>query len=124
MVGRSRRSILVALAGVPLLVASLVAGLASRGSAITDTSAPVLASLTVTPGSVDTSNGPVTVTFVAHITDNSGLSIGGRVPLSSISLTGPGGQQRANADVSQAQRISGSATDGTYQTTATMRWHA
>src|SRR5689334_1398379 len=124
MVGRSRRSIVVALAGVLLLAASIVAGSASRGSATTDTSAPVLASLTVTPGSVDTSDGPVVVTFVAHITDESGLSIGGRVPLSSISLIGPGGQQRANADVSQAQRVSGSATDGTYRTTTTMRWHS
>jgi hypothetical protein len=124
MVGRSRRSIVVALAGVPLVVASLVAGMASRGSAAVDTSAPVLVSLTANPGSIDTSGGPVVVTFVAHITDDSGLSIGGRVPLSSISLVGPGGQQRANADVSQAQRISGNGTDGTYQTTATMRWHS
>jgi hypothetical protein len=124
MVGRSRRSIVLALAGVPFLVVSLVAGLASRGSAVTDTNAPVLASLTITPGSIDTSDGPVVVTFIAHITDETGLSIGGRVPLSSISLIGPGGQQRANADVSQAQRISGSATDGTYRTTTTMRWHS
>jgi hypothetical protein len=124
MVGRIRRSTVVALSVGSLVVASLVMGGATRGGALTDVDAPVLASLSLTPDSVDASNGPVTITVVARVTDATSPSIGGAVPLSNLVLTGPGGQQHVTVYFSQAQRISGGPTDGTYQASATLRWHA
>ena len=124
MVGRIRRSTVVALSVGSLVVASLVLSGATRGGALTDVDAPVLASLSLTPDSVDASNGPVTVTVVARVTDATSPSIGGAVPLSNLVLTGPGGQQHVTVYFSQAQRISGGPTDGMYQATATLRWHA
>src|SRR3954447_23593823 len=124
MVGRIRRSTVVALSVGSLVVASLVLGGATRGGALTDVDAPVLASLSLPPDSVDASNGPVTVTVVARLTDATSPSIGGAVPLSNLVFTGPGGQQHVTVYFSQAQRISGSPTDGVYQAIATLRWHA
>ncbi|HWS45954.1 MAG TPA: hypothetical protein VN636_08850, partial [Acidimicrobiia bacterium] len=125
MVGRNRRSVLAAALVLVVLAASLVLAGARRGAAAAaDTTPPVLVSLTMTPGTIDTSNGPVTITAEARVTDASGLSIGGRVPLSRLVLTGPGGQQHATAYLSQAQRVSGSALDGIYDTTLIVPWHA
>src|SRR5262245_970625 len=123
MVGRSRRFLIAIVACVLVAAAFAVAG-AAPGTAAADMNAPVLASLSLTPDTVDASNGPVSVTVVARITDETSPSIGGSVPLSSLVLTGPGGQQHATVYLSQAQRVAGTATDGTYQATATLRWHS
>ena len=95
-----------------------------RSGAAVDTNAPVLVSLAISPTSVDTSSGPVVITITARLTDEQSPSIGGSVPLSRIILTAPGGQQQAIAYVSQAQRVSGTPTDGTYSSSLTIPWHA
>jgi hypothetical protein len=95
-----------------------------RSDAAVDTNAPVLASLAMTPTTVDTSSGPAVITITTRLTDEQSPSIGGSAPLSRIVLTGPGGQQQATAYVSQAQRISGTATDGVYRSTLQIPWHA
>ncbi len=124
MVGSVRRSALAALVVGVLFTASLVTGSAARSYAATDNTPPTLAGLTISPTTVDTSNGPVTISVEAHVTDDTGLSIGGRVGLSEIVVTGPGGQQTATAYISQAQRVSGTALDGVYDTTLVLPWHA
>ena len=124
MVGSVRRSVVAALAVGVVFAASLVTGNAARSDASTDTTPPALAGLVISPTTVDTSNGPVTISVEAHVTDDTGLSIGGRVGLSQIVVTGPGGQQTATAYLSQAQRVSGTALDGVYDTTLVLPWHA
>jgi hypothetical protein len=124
MVARSRRSVVAATATALVVVAMFSFGAIARSGAAVDTNAPVLASLAMTPTSIDTSAGPVAVTITARLTDETSPSIGGTAPLSRIILTGPHGQQQAIAYLSQAQRISGTATDGVYRSTATISWHA
>ena len=124
MAGFFRRATVVA-TGVAVAGIVALGGSARPSAAVSDFTAPQLASLSFTPGSIDTSGGAATVTVDARITDDvAGPSIGGRVPLSHVDLVGPGGNQRAVAYLSVAQRISGSALDGTYRTTITLPWHA
>ena len=59
--------------------------------------------------------GPAVVTITARLTDEQSPSIGGTAPLSRVILTGPAGQQQAIAYLSQAQRVSGTPTDGIYR---------
>jgi hypothetical protein len=107
-------------------VAVPVLGIVTTGTsgAAADLNAPVLASLSITPSSVNTEDGPAAVTIEARLTDETSPSIGGRVPLSHVALTGPGGQQRAVAYLSHANRISGGPTDGVYRSTISVPWHA
>ena len=64
------------------------------------------------------------MTITARLTDERSPSIGGTAPLSRVVLTGPGGEQQATAFLSQAQRISGTPTDGVYRATLKIPWHA
>ncbi len=103
---------------IPLLLAAWPAAMARAGG---DNAPPQLLSLTISPASVDTSRAAVTITVQAHITDDlSGLSDGGSVGVSTITLTGPTGQQSARGYLSQSQRISGTPLDGMYLTTITL----
>ena len=123
--GARRRRSIVATTATALGVVALVSfGAIARSGAAVDTNAPVLVSLAMTPTTVDTSSGPAVITITARLTDERSPSIGGSAPLSRIVLTGPGGQQQATAYVSQAQRISGTATDGIYRSTLSIPWHA
>ena len=124
MVGRNRRSAIVAFGACGFLVASILVVTAQPGGAAGDTTPPVFASLSIAPASIDTSDGPVDLTIDAHLVDASGPSNGGILPLSRVVLTGPHGQQHVTGYLSQAQRIGGTATDGTYRTVVTLRWHA
>jgi hypothetical protein len=124
MVARNRRSVVAATSTVFVLVAFVLFGFTERGAAAVDTNAPVLASLAMTPTTVDTSAGPAVITITARLADETSPSIGGTAPLSRIVLTGPGGQQQAIAYLSQAQRISETAADGVYRSTSTVPWHA
>jgi hypothetical protein len=126
MVARRRRSAVTALGvAVALAFVAIVSfGAIPRSGAAVDTDAPVLASLGMTPTAVDTSGGPAMITITARLTDARSPSIGGTAPLSRVLLTGPGGQQQSTAYLSQAQRISGTATDGVYRSTLTIPWHA
>jgi hypothetical protein len=123
MAGWTRRFVVGAAA---LVVTVPVLGIVTTGisGAATDLDAPVLASLSITPGSVNTEDGPAAVTVEARLTDETSPSIGGRAPLSYVALTGPGGQQRAVAYLSHANRISGGPTDGVYRSTISLPWHA
>ena len=124
-VGARRRRSVAATTVTALGVVALVSfGAIARSAAAVDTNPPVLASLAMTPTTVDTSSGPAVITITARLTDEQSPSIGGTAPLSRIVLTGPGGQQQATAYVSQAQRISGTATDGIYRSTLSIPWHA
>jgi hypothetical protein len=124
MVVRHRRSVVAAAATALALIVFVLGATSGRSGAAADTSAPVLVSLSISPSSVDTSAGPATITITARLTDQSSPSIGGTAPLSRVVLTGPSGNQQAIAYISQAQRISGTATDGTYRSTTTIPWHA
>jgi hypothetical protein len=114
---RRRRSVIAWATAVVLLFAVVSLGRMAHGAAAGDTNAPVLASLAISPTTVDTSAGPAVVTITARLTDERSPSIGGTAPLSRVVLTGPGGQQQATAFLSQAQRISGTPTDGVYRAT-------
>jgi ribosomal protein L24E len=119
MGGRIRRVVVAAIAAVCALT-GLVA-FAGRSVAATDTAAPSLVTLALTPGTVDTEDDAVTVTVEARIIDDTGVSIGGSVPLTRLELTGPGGLQRSTVYLSRANRVSGTDTDGVYRAAATMR---
>lgn len=121
---RSRRSIVGAIAASTLLAAFVSFGTMVRSGAAVDTNAPVLASLAISPATVDTAAAPATVTITARLTDERSPSIGGTAALSRIVLTGPGGQQQAIAYISQAQRVSGTAADGTYRSTLQIPRHS
>jgi hypothetical protein len=121
---RRRRSVVAAATTVVLLFAVVSLGRMAHGAAAGDTNAPVLASLAISPPTVDTSAGPAVVTITARLTDERSPSVGGTAPLSRVVLTGPGGQQQATAFLSQAQRISGTPTDGVYRATLKIPWHA
>ncbi len=121
---RRRRSIVGAIAASALIAAFVSFGMMVRSGAAVDTNAPVLASLAISPATVDTAAAPATVTITARLTDERSPSIGGTAALSRIVLTGPGGQQQAIAYLSQAQRISGTAADGTYRSTLQIPRHS
>jgi hypothetical protein len=121
---RRRRSVVAAATTVVLLFAFVSLERMAQGAAAVDTNPPVLASLAISPTTVDTSAAPAVVTITARLTDERSPSIGGTAPLSRVVLTGPGGQQQATAFLSQAQRISGTATDGVYRATLKIPWHA
>ena len=121
---RRRRSIAATTATALGVVALVSFGAIARSAAAVDTNAPVLASLAMTPTTVDTSAGPAVITITTRLTDEQSPSIGGTAPLSRIVLTGPGGQQQSTAYISQAQRISGTATDGIYRSSLSIPWHA
>lgn len=117
---RARRCLNAFIAGV-LVLASAGYGFArdqSPATASADTTGPVLRGLSLSPATIDTSNGSANVVATAHITDDiAGLSSGGAIAISQIELRGPGGSQFARGYFSQAQRFSGSALDGNYRTT-------
>jgi hypothetical protein len=93
----------------------------ATGRAATDTAAPTVEGLTITPGSLSSAAGPGLVTATIRLADDlAGLSIGGAVPLTEIRFAGPSGQQIARGWFSQANRISGSPLDGTYRTVVTV----
>jgi len=85
-----------------------------------DTVAPRLESLTITPSTIDTSAGPQTITVTAHITDD--LSGVGTDPFGfgEVFFIGPGNQQ-VRATFHEASRVSGTALDGVYSTTMTVK---
>ena len=93
-------------------VASLLLLLAQMATAQTDSSPPAAESWTFTPGTVDISAAAQTVTIEAHVTDDlAGFSTG------YFRFRSPNGQYVV-ATFTGSSRISGSALDGIYQTTA------
>ena len=79
-----------------------------------DTAAPVLVSFDFMPKSVDVTNAPQIVTVTARITDNIGFNSGGfffQPPSSGLGLSG---------SFNSTNRQTGTAQDGTYQTTITI----
>jgi len=100
---------------------ALAAGIAltavRAGQAQSDVTPPVVDELSISPKFVDTSAGPQTITITAHITDDlSGLRY----------LTiwfGPllyGHDQDKSVIIQDADIVSGTPTDGTYETTLTL----
>jgi hypothetical protein len=82
-----------------------------------DTTAPRLESMTITPSTIDTSAGPQTVTVTLHITDDlSGVAANG---IAEMSFFGPGNQQ-VFAFFHEGTQVSGTALDGVYTTTVTV----
>ena len=74
---RSRRSIVAAIATALGLLSLVSFGAIVSSEAAVDTNAPVLASLAMTPTTVDTSSGPAVITITARLTDERSPSIGG-----------------------------------------------
>jgi hypothetical protein len=107
---------------VLVAVSAALAAARHAGASLTaDTTPPQLASLTITPSTIDTSTAAQNVTVQAHITDDlAGLSDGGSEPVSTITFTGPSGAQHATGYLTQAQRTAGSPLDGTYATIVTI----
>src|SRR5256885_2065663 len=98
-----------------LIAMTSVVGQAISSEASQDVTPPKLVAFSISPSTVDTSSGPVVITFSARITDDlSGLSYAS-VRFQSAS----GGQARAVEFVGQ-NRTSGTALDGTYTTTFTL----
>ncbi len=76
---------------------------------------PTLVAFDFTPKSVDTTNSSREITLTAHVTDNlSGLNF------LFVQFKGPTTNQYLSVWFQAAQRISGSAQDGFYQTVATL----
>jgi len=75
---------------------------------------PTLLSMTVSPGSVDTSNSSQTLTFDAHITSGGDFNYG------YVYLYDPSGGQSTSAYFYNSSRILGDVNDGVYRTTATL----
>lgn len=85
-----------------------------------DVAAPELVSLSVSPTSIDTSGGPVTITATARITDD--LSGHASYPFSGtqIRFQTAGSTQMVDFVLGDPQRISGDKFDGVYHATATV----
>jgi len=86
-----------------------------------DTAAPVLRSLVISPGSIDTSTGSATITLTARITDEmAGVSdsMHGSSLAQVFNFRSPNGGQ--SAMVALQNRISGDDHDGIWQGTATI----
>ena len=105
-------------AGIAILtVIGCMALTAPPASAVTDTTAPVLVSFSLTPSSVDTSAAAATITVTARITDDvSGLANSGNYVL----FYSPTGNRNVQVTFDGTKRISGTALDGVYRTTMTV----
>ena len=101
------------------LVLGLLAALIviDSASAQSDVTPPVVVQLTITPTLMDTSAGPQTITFTAHITDDlSGLRY-------QTIVFGPllyGSDQDKAVLFNDASLVSGTLTDGTFVATVTL----
>jgi alpha-tubulin suppressor-like RCC1 family protein len=100
-----------------VLVAVAVTSLTVAGAEpIQDTEPPQVQGLTIEPAEVDTTAADQAVTVKAHITDNvSGLEAG------TIAFIAPGEKQQVIGFFSSLNRVSGTATDGIYETTVTFK---
>lgn len=77
-----------------------------------DTEAPTVATVSFSPGSISTNSAAATVSISARITDlSSGLS------QATFTFTSPTRAQSRSASVSNAERVSGTANDGSYADT-------
>ncbi|MGZ4791129.1 MAG: DUF7743 domain-containing protein [Ilumatobacteraceae bacterium] len=87
-----------------------------------DTTAPLLESLTIAPSSIDTSNGAQTVTVTIHVTDDlAGVAAGDPNGFADFVFFGPGpGHQQVDAIFRNTARVSGTSLDGVYTTTMTL----
>jgi hypothetical protein len=100
-----------------VVVSNVIGPVTSRNCTLTvsatpppDNEAPVLASVSFTPDSVDVTTEPRTVTFTAAITDvGRGLSYG------YVELDSPSGTKFINAGFGGSDRISGTSKNGAYQ---------
>ena len=84
-------------------------------TAISDTTPPVLESLSFTSTSVDTTSGPQNVTVTVRLTDD----LSGTGNSLFVRFFTPSGSNEAFAFFNDATRISGNALDGIYESTAT-----
>jgi len=99
---------------VLLILFALAAAIpGSAAHAAEDIDPPIVESFDFTPKSVDVSNGPQEVVFTARITDASGVSVTAAGPHVLIWFTAEGWGTSFDA----MSRISGTATDGMYQST-------
>ncbi|MFY9556602.1 MAG: hypothetical protein WAV47_17960, partial [Blastocatellia bacterium] len=97
-------------------VALLFASPGSVNSQVQDVTPPSLIELSFSPTSIDVGAGSQTVTVNARITDAlAGYQSG------SVHFRSPSGQQLRFGDLGTAQRISGDALDGTFETTVTFQ---
>jgi beta-lactamase class A len=114
--------VLLAIAGAGFFTApprGLTAAVAGA-RASSDTSPPVLRKFSLSPRTVDASQGPQQIAFTAHITDNaSGVKAAGVGKVSHVQFKSPG-TQYALARFDAAHRISGTATDGVYRDVVTL----
>lgn len=83
-----------------------------------DTTAPRLESMTISPSSIDTSSGPQIVTVTIHVTDDlAGNSLDVANGFADFVFFGPGpGHQQVNAIFRDTNRVSGTSLDGIYTT--------
>ena len=99
-----------------LAAVTLMGHSVASAESIEDKEPPQVTGLTIEPAEVDTTFADQAVTVKAHITDNlSGLETG------SIAFLGPGEKQQVFGFFSSFNRISGTATDGIYETTITFK---
>src|SRR6185436_11077506 len=91
-----------------------------------DGAPPTLQSFEISPGAVDTTGGPATVTLTARLSDDlSGVADGGGVDGQSfVAFQSPSGATSVSAYLYGGwNRISGTALDGTYSQTVTIAQH-
>ncbi len=87
---------------------------------LSDITAPQLASFSLSPTSINTGAGPATITVTAGITDDlSGTMNGISSLLSQVRFQSPNGQL-AGVSFNYADRISGTPTNGTFQSNMTI----
>ena len=90
-----------------------------------DDTPPQLTDFSFTPTSIDTSASDQEITVTAHITDDLSGNSGARGVYSFVSFTGPSGQGYSEAIFTDAQRVSGTPTDGIYESQMTVpQWSA
>jgi IPT/TIG domain len=94
-----------------LLVLVVVLACAPLANAAEDTEPPSLVGLAIAPSSVDTSSADQLVTITVHLTD--GLS-GVSSYYNTLWFDGPGGR---GSESTSFRRVSGTASDGTYEAT-------
>jgi PKD domain len=99
-----------------LLLLALIAAVVTAPSAAAedDTTPPSLVGLSLSPSSVDTSGGSQTITVAAHITDDLAGFATGR-----LEFRGPSGQF-LQAEFRQWMLVSGSLTDGIFESVMTV----
>ena len=100
------------IAGRTLAEAGFPASFEQTGAG--DTTPPELAGFSWSPGTVDTSNGPVTFDVTAHITDDRSGAADNRL-LAEVRFRSPTRGQFLDASFFGSSRTSGTPTDGTYQ---------